>query len=258
MSYLIIEGNPKSIRNSRFDIGGTAYSDRFLALLDYLQHHGSHDVAFPADIDASLPSVEKMSQYRGIIITGSSLNAYQDIPSVTRQLDFVSSAFDTGVPIYGSCWGMQLASMVAGGVVEKSLSGREFGVTESIELTELGKKSRFYQGKPEVFSSLCTHEDEVSVYASNTEILAKNSHSKAQAMTIHYKKSSFFGVQYHPEFLPKDMLVITRALSKVLFNQNNMMDDLSPFEQAFIQLLPKTITDYSIHSLEIKNWLDSL
>lgn len=258
MKLLIIEGNTKSKRDENQQLGAIPYYQRFTKLLEYLGYGQDIDVVFPADIDASLPSVEKMKTYKGIMITGSALNAYQDIPSVTRQLSLLEDAFATGVPIYGSCWGMQIASVVAGGKVAKCALGREFGISEAIQISDKGLNSPYYINKPSVFSSICVHQDEVVAYADNTEILAFNSHTDAQAMTINYKKSQFFGVQYHPEFTPEDILVLTRALSPSLMNQIDMIDDLRGFEAAFTTLLPKTISDYKIHSLEIRNWLYSL
>ena len=46
---------------------------------------------------------------------GSPLHIYDSDPCVTRQIDFARSAFAAGVPVWGSCWGLQ-GAVVAWGI----------------------------------------------------------------------------------------------------------------------------------------------
>ena len=203
MKLLIIEGNPKEIWKSREANGGVSYHHRFSQLLDFFGFN-DNDVVFPSEI-LGLPSVEKLKTYDGILLTGISLNIYNDLIEIERQLDFVEQCFFSGAPIYGSCWGMQVAIRVAGGKVGKSKNAREFGIAKNITLTNEGAKSVFYKDKPRVFDAYCIHEDDIHTLPENTEILAQNEHSAIQALQLHYKKSTFFGVQYHPEFKYEDI-----------------------------------------------------
>jgi len=262
MKLLVVEGNNEETRVERGDFGITVYHELFRNLLQSIIPSAQIDIAFPTDEDKPTPTLNGLRQYDGILWTGSSLSVLDANPFVQRQLSFAEDAFSSGVPIYGSCWGLQVATVVAGGTVEKSDNGLEFGVSEPIALTELGVKSPFFKGRKGAYSALCIHFDAVGELPENTEVLATNSHSKVQAMTFHYKKSNFFGVQYHPEFRCQDMALITSFLSDKLLTSGvfekeeqviDFYNQLSNMEE-----LPSEITNYQLHSQEIKNWLDWL
>lgn len=216
-------------------------------------------VVFPADGTNGLPSVSRLKEYDGVLWTGSSLSVSDSLPDVHRQLNFAQEVFESGIPFYGSCWGMQVATVVTGGEVALSRNGLEFGISNPIELTELGRQSPFLSHRKTAYSALCIHFDEVTRVPENARILASNPHSKVQAMTIDHKNGSFFGVQYHPEFSTADMALIASFLSDRLVD-NNVFSSLSEVEE-FCRLLkgqegiPKEIADYGIHSQDIMAWL---
>jgi GMP synthase (glutamine-hydrolysing) len=217
------------------------------------------DFAFPADGDIGLPTANKLNNYDGVLWTGSSLSVLDDIPDVTRQLNFADEVFKSGVPFYGSCWGMQVATVVAGGKVALSNNGLEFGISKPIEITALGKESPFLSHRKTPYTALCIHYDEVAEVPENARILASNSHSRVQAMTFDHKKGSFFGVQYHPEFKPSEMALIASFLSEKLV-KSSAFDSLEEVQDFCYLLrdqkrLPPEISDYGLHTQEIMAWL---
>ncbi|NQU51183.1 MAG: type 1 glutamine amidotransferase [Bacteroidetes bacterium] len=262
MHLLIVEGNSKEIWAKREASGGVPYHKRFLAMLKILQPVADVEVVFPAEDDSSLPSINKLKTFDGILWTGSSLYINDPIPAVTRQLAFAEDVFESGVPIYGSCWGLQIATMVAGGQVSTSPNGRELGVSKPIELTEAGKNHPYFQGRKEKFNALCIHLDEVVQPPKNSIILARNDHSEVQAMTIKYKNSDFFGVQYHPEFQLSDMIFIIQYLCDFLIDEGRFKsvkiasDFISELQDK--NKLPKSVTNYLLHIQEVKYWLNTL
>ena len=87
----------------------------------------------------------------GVAITGSSLNIYQrDIASL-RQIDFVREVFARGIPMFGSCWGLQLATVAAGGEVGLNPRGREVAFARKIALTSAGCDHRMHATRDAVF-----------------------------------------------------------------------------------------------------------
>ncbi len=58
-----------------------------------------------------------LESYDGVAFTGSSLDVFDDIPEVTRQIELARAVFATGTPLFGSCWGLQVMSVAAGGTV---------------------------------------------------------------------------------------------------------------------------------------------
>jgi GMP synthase (glutamine-hydrolysing) len=262
MRLLIVEGNSKEIWAKREASGGVPYHKRFMSMLKLLQPEAEVEVAFPAEKDTVLPSLEELKNFDGILLTGSSLYINDPSPAVTCQLSFADTLFESGVPIYGSCWGLQIATMVAGGKISTSPNGRELGVSKPIELTEAGKIHPCFKGRNEKFNALCIHLDEVIKAPPNSVILARNNHSEIQAMTIKYKNSEFFGVQYHPEFLVSDMIFIVQYLTDYLIDEgrfksvemaNNFVTELEDKSK-----LPNSVSDYLLHIQEVKHWLENL
>jgi GMP synthase (glutamine-hydrolysing) len=217
------------------------------------------DFAFPADRASELPTAAQLEKYDGVLWTGSSLSVLDDIPDVQQQLNFADEVFKSGVPFYGSCWGMQVATVVAGGKVALSKNGLEFGISKPIDLTILGRESPLTSHRKKTYSALCIHYDEVAKTPENAIILASNAHSKVQAMTFDYKKGTFFGVQYHPEFNPSDMALIASFLSEKLV-KSNAFDSLEEVQEFALSLkeqkgVPPEICDYQLHTQEISAWL---
>src|SRR5690606_9673166 len=216
-------------------------------------------VVFPADGTNGLPSASRLKEYDGVLWTGSSLSVTNSLPEVHRQLNFAQEVFASGVPFYGSCWGMQVATVVAGGEVALNRNGLEFGISKPIELTDLGRQSSFLSHRKAPYSVLCIHFDEVVKVPENAHILAGNSHSKVQAMTIDHKNGSFFGVQYHPEFSTTDIALIASFLSNKLVD-NKVFSSLSEVQEFCLLLkeqkeIPQEIADYRLHSQDIMAWL---
>ncbi len=259
MKLLVVEGNIKETRIEREKYGIVPFHLLFPEMLKMLDPTIQTQAVFPADDDKHLPTIKQLQKYDGVLWTGSALSVLDDIPSVNRQLNFADNVFKSGVPFYGSCWGMQVATVVAGGEVANSPNGLEVGISKSIKLTKEGAKNPFFKGRKDNFKALCIHFDEVVKIPKNAVVLAGNDHSKVQAMTFAYKNSQFFGVQYHPEFKTSDMSMIISFLSDKLikmkaFSSKYEVDDLSKKILEQIQI-PKEISDYLLHTKEIKSWL---
>ncbi len=260
MRLLVVEGNPRELWEKREAYGGVPYHKRFQNMLKLLQPKAKIEVAFPADNDALLPSIKKLEAFDGVLWTGSSLYVNDPSPFVWRQLTFAKDVFGSGVPFYGSCWGLQIAMTVTGGKVDNCAKGREFGITGPIELTEAGKVHPCFQGRKNNFKALSVHSDEVVKLPDYATILAKNSHSAVQALAIKHLKTDFFGVQYHPEFTIEDMAFTTRYASDKLIEDGffKSVEELEGFvaDLKHKNKVPKSISDYRLHIQEVRYWLD--
>tara|TARA_R110000868_G_scaffold79875_1_gene227084 strand:+ start:530 stop:1327 length:798 start_codon:yes stop_codon:yes gene_type:complete len=259
VKLLIVEGNNEQTRLQRGAAGITPYHLTFQEMLKGLVPKAATGFAFPADGEMGLPTATELQNYDGVLWTGSSLSVLDDIPDVTRQLNFADEVFKSGVPFYGSCWGMQVATVVAGGKVALSGNGLEFGISKPIEVTASGKESPLFEHRKTPFTALCIHYDEVAEAPENAVILASNAHSKVQGMTFDYKNGSFFGVQYHPEFKPSEMALIASFLSEKLV-KSDAFDSLEDVQDFCYLLrdqkrLPPEIGDYRLHTQDIMAWL---
>ena len=209
----IFNGYPKLSRDN-FDASDVGHPHDFF--IDFLSRYAPDvetEIRFIADLDQPLPSDRELSACKGCIWTGSDLTIYQVDPRVDRQIELARNLFRLGVSSMGSCWGIQMAAVAAGGKVAKNPRGREWGIAKAITISDAGKKSCLLQGKPDKFDGFIMHLDEVVKLPENTKILAGNEHTAIQAMEVFSGKGSFFGTQYHPEYnlLEMGRLIASRA-----------------------------------------------
>ena len=197
---LLLEGNPAD-RRAQARARGVRWSSEIYAEA-ILAHFPdlTLDVSYAADPGEHLPAGRAWSDYAGLVITGSALHAYDQTPAVASQIALMVEAADYGLPIFGSCWGLQIAAIAAGGTVARSPRGREVGIARKIVLTAAGQAHAMFAHKGPVFDAPCIHYDEVSGLPECATLLAANAHSAVQAALIPLGKSTVWAVQYHPEF----------------------------------------------------------
>ena len=119
------------------------------------------DICYPADAGANLPGKEGAEGYDGAVITGSALHVYKRGPHIDPQIELAKAVLAAKTPLFGSCWGLQVITVAAGGSVRKNPKGREIGFGRRIRLTAAGRGHPMYAGKDEVFNSVTVHLDEV-------------------------------------------------------------------------------------------------
>jgi GMP synthase (glutamine-hydrolysing) len=147
-----------------------------------------------------LPFGMTLSDFDGVMVPGSPLHIYDPDPCVSRQIDFLRAVFAVGVPVWGSCWGLQLAVVALGGSVRRNPRGRELPIARAITVTEVGRAHPLLASRPAVFDALCSHLDEIETPPPNSQILAANEVSIIQAIAAQTPSGgSFHGTQYHPE-----------------------------------------------------------
>lgn len=260
MKLLIVEGNNKETRTKMHNSGVISNHVLFQKMLKILEPNAQTAVVFPADNEKDLPSSKDLKKYDGVMWTGSALSVSDRTPTVNQQLNFGEAVFKSGTPLYGSCWGMQIATVVGGGKVAPCSNGLEIGLTKPITLSKASKQSPFFIHRENNYRALCVHSDEVVELPENAIILASNSHSKVQAMTFKYKNSQFFGVQYHPEFRAKDIALISslradKLVGNGFFSAKKEVEELS-FKLSEQIDLPHEVVNYQLHTQEIRSWLN--
>ena len=148
----------------------------------------------------ALPLGAALADFDGVMLPGSPLHIYDRTSIVTRQIDFARAVFAAGIPVWGSCWGLQLATVALGGSVRRNPRGREFPIARAISVTEAGRAHPLLASRPAVFDALCSHLDEIETLPLNSQVLATNELSPIQAISTQTPwLGSFIGTQYHPE-----------------------------------------------------------
>ncbi|MFN3659022.1 MAG: type 1 glutamine amidotransferase [Pseudolabrys sp.] len=269
---LVIEGNSPQTMADHVAAGGAPASKGYSDLLRELLPGAIVDICYPGDPAAVLPEGVALEGYDGIAITGSALHVYHGGPEVMRQVDLVRAALNTGTPVFGSCWGLQVITAAAGGSVRRNPKGREIGFGRSIRLTDSGRKHPMYAGKVEVFNAPTVHLDEVESVAPGTTVLATNAVSAVQAAEIRTNGSVAWAVQYHPEYPLREVAAIVRRIGTRLIEEGFFADeadmkgfaddlDLLDSDPACKRLswrhgISQNVLDKKLRVSEVANWIE--
>ena len=199
LNILIAEGTPAVWQAER---AGFGLPSNFSLLSAAVRLHCLDIRCTPLNIadGEALPFGITLSDFDGVMFPGSPLHIYDPDPCVTRQIDFARAAFAAGVPVWGSCWGLQLAVVALGGSVRRNPLGRELPIARAITITEVGRAHPLLASRPVIFDALCSHLDEIETLPPDSHVLAANELSAIQAMVVQTpRRGSFHGTQYHPE-----------------------------------------------------------
>lgn len=196
---LILESEPPQAREARRESVGRSSGETYRDILRALDPSAACDVVKPADPGAHLPDGEALEGYDAVFLTGSPLHLYEDTPQTARQVALMRAVFASGTPAFGSCAGLQVATVAAGGTVRRSAHGREAAFARRIARTESGRTHPLLDGRPDVYDAPSIHTDEVETLPEGAMLLAGNRVTQVQAAEIRYSDGVFWGVQYHPE-----------------------------------------------------------
>ena len=225
LKLLIVEGNTREARELAVASGSLSQSNLYEKTIHFLKPDTLCTIVTPADPDQKLPTCQALEDYDGIVWTGSSLNIYENDPAITRQIDFMKKCFESEDKIFGSCWGLQVAVVAAGGKVGKNTKGREIGIARKIETTDEGKIHPLYKNKRGPFDAVAIHLDHTISLPSGATVLSGNDMSAVQALEIRKGNSVFWGVQYHPEFDLKYMAMLVQKYKKTLIDEDICSDE---------------------------------
>jgi GMP synthase (glutamine-hydrolysing) len=197
---LLMEGNTAEKCARAHELGVRTSSEIYIEAIAAHYPDIALDVLNGAEEGEAIPDGRTWTDYAGFVVTGSALHAYDAEFAVTNQIELLKQAAQAGLPVFGSCWGLQIAAIAAGGEVAFNPRGREVGFARKILLNEAGAAHPMFKGKAPVFDAPCIHYDEVIRLPEGATLLASNAHSEIQAAVIPLANSEVWAVQYHPEF----------------------------------------------------------
>lgn len=202
-TLLILEGNPPDMVATG-NSASVGFIRSFLALAPTTELRIGSPYAGPL-AESSFDGVD------GIVFTGSGTSWATDAAEAAPQRAAMEVAFGTGLPVWGSCNGMQLAAVVLGGAVGASPRGLEVGLARDTQLTDAGRAHPMMAERRDGFAVPCVHRDEVQRLPEGATLIAGNAHSPVQAMAYAAGGVDFWGVQYHPELAARDIATYVRA-----------------------------------------------
>lgn len=219
--FLILDGYPKFGRDALVMSGATQASLLYRDMVREYRPMAEIDIAFPADPDCNIPD---LGGYDAMLWTGSSLTIYDQEPEVTRQIELGREGFRRGLAAFGSCWGLQLAAIAAGGTCRRNPKGREFGLTQGLRLTDAGRAHPLLAGRLKNrqagYRAFTSHFDDVAILPAGGTCLVSNDATDIQAAEITHEGGVFFAVQYHPEFNFGEIAGLARARGEGLLRDN--------------------------------------
>ncbi len=219
LRFLVAESEPPKARHARRKSVGRSSGETYVDTLYDLVPGAVCERVKPGDANAELPDEAGLQGYDAVFVTGSPLHLYQDTPETRREVEFMRAVFAAGTPGFGSCAGLQVAVVAAGGSVRPNRNGREAGFARRIVPTGAGQKHPLLAGRPVSFDAPAFHSDEVETLPDQSQLLASNAITQVQAAEIRYEAGVFWGVQYHPELDLHEVAGALRRQSDELVNE---------------------------------------
>jgi GMP synthase (glutamine-hydrolysing) len=137
--------------------------------------------------DVSLEELRARENVKGIILSGGPSSVYD--PGAPKADERI---FETGVPILGICYGMQLGAHVLGGRV-KPAAAREFGRAK----LKVTSDDPLLRGLPNDTTVWMSHGDQV--FELPPEFVPLAATPTCPLAATRHKTRPFYGVQFHPE-----------------------------------------------------------
>jgi GMP synthase-like glutamine amidotransferase len=197
--FLVAQSELPEERAARQASVGKSSGETYAATLKQMRPGCTVTIVAPADEGARMFTADELARFDAVFLTGSPMHAYDDTPEVRRQLGFMRNVFASGTPSFGSCAGLQIAVVAAGGTVRKMPERMEAGISRRITATEAGRFHPLLGGRPASWDAPAIHGDEVESLPPGATLLASNGVTKVQAAEVRFGNGVFWGVQYHPE-----------------------------------------------------------
>jgi len=274
LKILIAECEPPPAREKRRDSVGRSSGETYEALLEHVAPGASWTRMKPADSGSTPPSRSELEQFDAVLLTGSPLHLYEDSPECRRVVDFMRAVFASGTPAFGSCAGLQVAAVAAGGAVRAMAPRREAGFARRIFPTRAGRDHPLLRGRPLAFDAPSVHTDEVATLPDGAVLLASNGTTQIQAAEISSAGGIFWGVQYHPEISLYEVAAALRRQADDMIEHGlaRNRDDVELQARAVDALheqpdrrdlawrlgLDEQVTNPVCRSIEIRNFIEHL
>lgn len=280
LSLLIVEGNHEALVGRTPEGQPYGAAERYKETLSALSPGLDVQITRPHFLSDPAPAPD-WDTVDGVVFTGAGVAWAADDDAARPARAVMEKAFSRRIPVFGSCYGMQLGVAVLGGAMQANPAGAELAVARQITLNDIGRAHNLYNGKPARFDALCMHRDDVKTMPDSLLCLASNQHCSVQAVaSTAAAPEQFAGVQYHPELRFSDIAGFLRRADVGGFSQPVSFTGTGPgFKADLTQMIsdfmvldavPETaelrsryqigtdITDRQIHETELVNWLTEL
>lgn len=199
LRLLVADGNDRDGRACRKAQTGHTSSGDYARVISDIEPMAFCELIYPADADFSLPAGIGLSDVDGLIFTGSTLRISEPVSAVASQIELMRAALAKGVSVFGSCWGLHVATAACGGNVGPSDLGSEYAFSRGIRRIDRGNAHDLLAGRAARWDAPAIHADIVKAPPPGSDVLACNDIVPVQALSISVGDGQFRGTQYHPE-----------------------------------------------------------
>ncbi|MBV9527896.1 type 1 glutamine amidotransferase, partial [Sphingomonas sp.] len=272
--FLIAECEPAPAREKRRRSVGRSSGETYEDMLGRLAPGVECVRVKPSDSLAELPPGADLATFDAVFLTGSPLHLWEETTEARREVQFMRAVFGVGVPAFGSCAGLQLATVAAGGRVRPMHDRREGGLARRIFPTDVGRTHPLLAGRALAFDAPAIHTDEVEELPTGALLLASNATTTVQAAEIKFGGGVFWGVQYHPEISLFEVAAALRRQADDLVEHGlapsrgvvgthaalvqQLHDEPHRRDLAWRLGLDDQVTAPTLRSIEIKNFIERL
>ncbi|WP_211319411.1 type 1 glutamine amidotransferase [Quadrisphaera granulorum] len=143
-----------------------------------------------------------------LVVLGGEMAAWDDdvAPWLPATRALLARAASGGVPALGLCLGAQLLALATGGRVERGAVGPEAGLLP-VRASAAGRSDALVgavvASLGQEWTAAQSHGDAITALPADAELLASSDLYPVQALRVGERA---WGVQYHPEVVPADLL----------------------------------------------------
>lgn len=273
LHLLIVASETPDQAEARRRSVGAASHETYASTVRSLTDDASID--FLSCVDGSrTPSLSELRRYDGIFYAGSPIQMHEETPESRSAARFAADVFESGTPAFGSCAGLQIAAVAAGGTCKPREMTMEAGFARGITATEAGRDHPLLRDRPVVWDAPAMHFSVIETMPAGSVILARTKSTPVEAAEIRSQNGMFWGVQYHPELTIAEIAASLRRQTDDLIAQDMardrtaiedyaaLLDDLhndpSRRDIAWRIGIDDEITDAKNRSSELRSFLRSL
>jgi GMP synthase-like glutamine amidotransferase len=137
---------------------------------------------------------DDLQGFDGFLIGGSPASVLDDDPWIARLMEVIRTAYSTGIPLAGACFGHQAIAQALGGKVGPNHGPFILGAAE----TEITLPAPWMDGA-KVIRLAAAHGEQVVSLPEGAEVIGRSEGCPVAAFRIGEK---VFTTQYHPEMTP--------------------------------------------------------
>ena len=212
LSLLVVASETPDQQDARRARSGEASHETYAATLRQLAPGAA--LSHHCCVDGSDgPGLAALRAHDGVVFAGSPIQMHERGAETRAAAAFMARVYASGTPAFGSCAGLQIAAVAAGGATAPRTRGLEAGFARGIVATEAGRGHPMLAGRPLAWDAPAMHTSVVERLPDGATLLAHAAGTEVEAVEIRAGNGLFWGVQYHPELALTEIADALRAQS---------------------------------------------